>query len=312
MIGLFRGLFRDPHYKLASLGVAILLWMYVQEGQVVDGTTTVRVEWALPDGLVAVEPLPGTVSVGVRGSRSAVRRAARSAPTIAVDLTSFGEGDHSVDLSAHPIDGVVQSVTVERISPNDVTFSLDEESSRRVVVEPVLVGTPPAGYDVVAALPEPLVVTIRGPRVSIRSRSEVQTRPIDVSALTDDASVPATLDLPRGIERVDENPLVVKVDIRSRRDRRRIEGVAVLVNGPAGWTAEPGTVAVELEGVASALAAVQASDLVVVANLPTPTARSVYAARFGRTDGAHLRVLHDVDEVVAVGVDPSSVEVRGP
>jgi YbbR domain-containing protein len=282
---------------------------------VVDGVVRGTVEWTQPPGLVAVEPLPLTVSVAVRGSRSAVRRAERADVRLRVDVSALQTGAHLVELSAYSLEGLPASVQAERISPSSVGFTLDEISARKVVVDPVLVGAPAPGFHVASALPDPLVVSIRGPRVAVQDRIEVRTRPIDVTGLDADASLPVRLDLPRGVELVGEEALEVVIDVEAEFVRRRVEKVPVVVWPGRGadegdWRPDPEVVTVQLEGAATGLSRLADEEVVVFAHLPEEAPAARYPVRFGPTSGGRLRVLHGAGSGVnVVAVEPRQVEL---
>lgn len=314
MTGFLRGLVSNPHYKFVSLLGALMLWLYVQGEQTVDAVVRGEVVWRLPPGLVAAEPLPNTVSMVVTGPRAAVRRAGTRAPSVIIDLSELETGAHLIELSAYPVEDL-EGLTLNRLSPSSVGFSLDELSSRKVVVDTVLVGTPREGYRVRSALPDPLVVTVRGARAAIQDRVEVPTRPIDISGLAEDQSFLAEIDLPSGVERVGDEVIEVFIDLEAESDSRRYADVPVSMWPPseaAAWTLSPSTVTVELEGAASALRAIDTEDLVVFAHLPDDATRGSYTARQDAgAGGARLRVLHGGGELVSVvAVNPTQVEVR--
>ncbi len=309
---LFRVIFSNPHYKFVSVLVAVLLWLYVQGQQSVDGSIRADIVWQLPPGLVATEPLPVKVTMSVTGSRAAVRRVERSTTSVRIDLSELETGAHLVDTSAYPVEGL-QTLTLNSLSPSTVAFSLDELTSRKVVVDPVLVGTPREGYRVSSALPDPLVVTVRGAQSAVQDRIEVSTRPIDVSGLQNDAALLAALDLPTGVERVGDEVLEVFVTVEAESDSRRYSDVPVVVwplSAASEWRADPEFVTVQLEGASSALRGVRGEDILVFAHLPESPDRPRYTVALGPAEGQRLRVLHGGGELVRViDVSPQAVRI---
>lgn len=309
---LLRVMFSNPHYKFVSVLVALLLWLYVQGQQSVDTSIRADILWQLPPGLVATEPLPPKVTMSVTGSRTAVRRVERSSPSVRVDLSELETGAHLVDTSAYPVEGL-QTLTLNSLSPSTVSFSLDELTTRKVVVDPVLVGTPLEGFRVSSALPDPLVVTVRGAQSAVQDRIEVTTRPIDVSGLDQDAALLAALDLPTGVERVGDEVLEVFVTVEAESDARRYRDVPVVIwplSAAGEWRPDPEFVTVQLEGASSALRSVRGDDILLFAHLPDTPARRRYTLSLGPTEGQRLRVLHGGGEQVrVVDVSPQSVRV---
>ena len=309
---LLRAIVSNPHYKLVSGFAALMMWLYVQGQLSIDGVVRAEVSWQLPPGLVATEPLPSMVSMAVTGPRAAIRRAERSTPSILIDLSELETGAHLIEMSAYPVRGV-DGLSLSRLSPSSVGFSLDELSSRMVVVDPVLVGTPREGFRVASALPDPLVIAVRGAQSAVQDRVEVSTRPIDISGLSEDAVLMASLDLPTGVERVGDEVIEVHITVEAESDSRRFRDVPIVLwplDAARIWVAQPATVTVELEGDASSLRGIYADDIVVFAHLPESATRGSYTLVHGPEVGPRLRVLHGGGESVdVVGLAPKQVQV---
>lgn len=306
-------LVRNPAYKLLSLSVALMAWLYVQGEQVVETKVRARVMWELPPELLTVEPLPASVALTIGGPRNATRKAAHYDVRIPIDLSEIGMGEHSLDFSAFPVAGLPPNVQVLGVSPSTVRFVLDEVSAKKVRVEPRLVGDPAAGWDVVGAEVEPQVVSIRGPRAVVDGVGEVATMPVDVSGMERDTEQRVDIDLPRSTQLVSDEPIRVRVDVEPEVVRREFTSVPVGVWRQDGWNTEPDTVRVVLEGPAAAMGTLAPEDVAVFAHLPDNPTRSAYEASFGPDSGLRLRVLHTAGEALrVVTVEPTTVRVERP
>lgn len=306
----FVQLFRHPHYKLLSFAIALFAWGYVQLEQVGEAEVRAKVVWQLPPGLSSVDQLPRRVELSVRGTGADIRRARAARVELPVDLRTIGSGEHQVEFGAFRPEGLPEGLEILGCSPSSMTFRLDELVTRKVSVEPVHVGEPASGYLVGDVSVEPAVVALEGPRGVVAALTQVKTRPVEVSGLSADARVPVELELPRAVGLVAGTELTAVVSVVPELERRTFSAVPVVAWQQSGWTTEPGTVEVILEGPAEALAKVPADEVVAFVHLPDTPDRARYEAPWGPKEGVRLRVLHGVgDAVEVVRVEPARVEV---
>lgn len=305
-----RRLVRNPGYKLLSLAIAIVAWLYVQGSQVVEAKVRARVVWPHLERLLPVEPLPASVTLTVGGPRNATRRAQQGDVTIPVDLSGATAGEVTLDFSSLPIHGLPANVAVQKVDPQTIRFTLDEVSAKKVRITPKLLGDPANGFQVVSDDVKPPVVTIRGPRSVIERVSEVPTMPVDVSGISKDIEQRVDLDLPRTVDLVTDDTPRVSVDVEPTNAQREFDGVPVDVWRADGWRVDPPTVKVVLEGPTTEVNAIDDQEVVVFVHLPDPATHAAYDAPFGPKKGPRLRVLDGAgNDVKAVSVEPSTVHV---
>lgn len=310
---LVRGALWKPHYKLTSFALALMAWSYVQGTHVDQVKARVVVQWELPIGLVAVEPLPTSIVVNLEGSRFATRRAAGNALMLPIDLRASTVGEHGLDFQSFELSGLQGGVAPLSYSPSSVRFMLDEVATKKVRVGPVQVGDPDAAYVIERLSIRPPVVELRGPREVVKSLYEVTTKPIDVSGVKASQELVVSLDLPRGLGLVSDVPVIAELEVGPLLEARSYAAVPVKVWNHYGWRPAEEGVQVTLEGPSSALDRVQASEIVALVHLPENISRLRYEAPFGPTEGLRLRVLHGGSEQVkVVRVEPSRVEVYRP
>lgn len=299
---------RHPHYKLLALATGVGVWLFVQGRQVVTDRVRVEVQWVTPVDLLSTESLPSTVAVHVEGSLSAVRKAKRAELTLLADLSEATVGETSVEFATFSLRGLPSNVTAASFSPSSIRFTLDEATTRKVEVEPLQVGTPSPGYEVVDMVLEPSVVELRGPRVTLDEVVKVLTKPIDISNLAGDSDLQVELDLPRATQLTEEVEVVARVDVESVWERRSFENISVAVDH-YGWIPEPSEVTVVLKGPASALRELGADDVNVIARLPDETSESRLIVAHGPTEGVRLDVSYS-GERLEESVTPQQIEVR--
>lgn len=303
---MFERLFGNPHYKLVSLLVALLAWLYVQSDEVATGHIQAKVAWELAEGLVSVETLPRNVALQVRGTRAAIRRARLSGAVLPVDLRDLGPGEHSLELGPFAVDGLDGKVEVLSRTPSGLRFRLDQEVTRKLAVKPRVVGNPADGFAVGSLSLQPAVVAVTGPASVVGRYGEVATEPIDVAGVMADLEVPIALALPARLV-ADASKVVAAVEVVALNERRRFDKVPVQVFGRAGIV-RPRVTSVELVGPSSAVGELDPSDLVVFIDVPDGS--GAVTATFGKPGPATVRVLHGAGrEVEAATLTPNTFEV---
>jgi len=258
-------------------------------------------------------PLPRALLLRVRGTRNATRKARAAEVLLDIDLSTASEGEMSVEYANHaPI--LPPGVELIATSPPAEQFTLDSVISKKVEVDPVLVGDPAGGYAVEDVQIDPPVIEVRGPRVTLERLTRVVTSPIDISGLDGRAEIATSLDLPRQVSTsIPDARLMAKVSVAPLLERRILGSVPVHVWRQHGWRPVQETVEVTVEGPAAALRGNAAEQVVAFVHLPDEPERDTYEAPFGPEEGVRLRVMHPGGaQVHVVKVDPGIVEVVRP
>ena len=310
LAGFVRRLFRHPFLKLGSLLVAVVGWMYVQGGQVVEARVRADLVWSLPEGLVAVDPPPGTIALVVKGARSATRQAQSMKFTIPVDLTHAVRGEARVEFAALPVEGLPKGVSLMGTAPAGTAVVLDLEQSRKVRVEAVVVGDPAEGYVVAATTVEPRVVEVRGARAAVAGLTFLKTKPIEATGLSAELDQPVELDLPAGIEVASGTAVRARLAVEPRYEQVTLSDVPITVfRGADAWRVADPSVQVVLRGPVAAIRTLEQDKVSAFVHLPEGGNRPRYLASFGPEEGLRLDVVVPDRDVVVVSVRPSTVEV---
>lgn len=177
---------RNWGYKLVSVFLAVLLWLYVSSTMAgVQNSSTVALQAkGLPSNLVMTSRIPSTVSVKLQGSPSAADK-----DIVAyVDLSggSAGEKTYPVIVAAPP------NVTVLSVEPATVTISLDKLQEKTLPVSVVTSGNVGPGFEAGTPVVRPSSVTVFGP----------------AKELGEIAQVFVQVDLGNATDTVDSNPVV--------------------------------------------------------------------------------------------------------
>ncbi|MCR5295392.1 MAG: hypothetical protein K6E30_09530 [Lachnospiraceae bacterium] len=190
-------LFKDSGLKLLSLGIAFLAWFIIMNISVPITSATVR---NVPVNVVNASYLESmmksyrivegydTVSVTVRGSRSAVEKLNAGNISVTADLTQI------VNLDAVPVMVPVtvsaSGINMENISavPGNISLEIEDMVNRDFVITPSAGGTSPANrYEVGKMTVSPEKLTVRGPQSLVDKIDRVVAR-VDVSHMIVDAA----------------------------------------------------------------------------------------------------------------------------
>ncbi len=308
---LWQRLTTNPGYKLISVFVAIGVWWYVQGDEVQDAKVKAPVAWTLPEGLITTEALPPSVTLSLRGTRSATRRAREASVHLPVDLSDIGVGEHSLEFASFVPVGIAPTIEVTGFSPSSVRFVVDEVAVRKVKVEPMWVGDPATGFTIEEVLVAPPVVEVSGPRSVVAGLREVRTQPIDVSGLAKDGVREVTLDVPRGVQTNSDAPLEARIRVAATLEERVISGVPVHVWGRHDWRPRTELAEITLQGPSASVRGVSQADVALFAHLPDEPDRARYEVPHGPSEGLRLRVLHPGgDDVRVVSVRPPRITVE--
>lgn len=110
--------------KLASLGLAYVLWVVVTQAPPVEVGLTVPLELRnLPENLQVAGEIPTRVHLHVRGPEGQLRMLEPEEVGVALDLKAATAGNHSFRLEAANVD-LPAGVEVVRIIPGEVRLEL--------------------------------------------------------------------------------------------------------------------------------------------------------------------------------------------
>ncbi len=293
-------------YKVASLIFALGIWVWVQNEQVITDRTRVQLEWLLPDGLVATEPLLEQVALTTEGVQALVRATRAQDLHITLDLRRAKIGDVTVDLADQTISGLPSGLRVVNLSPSTLRVQLDRILKKKVAVRIAETGDIAAGYRLQGLQVQPTNIELVGPSSLLRSVSEVNTDPVDLSGLRDDMSLDVSLDLKPGIRSASSRTVQVEVDVEELRDVRILEAVPILLQDDGRYVAGIPTVRLKIEGPTALLAELDPTKVAIRVVVPAD-----YDGRTGEvargTEGLHYTVeLPDKDRY-EVQVEPPRI-----
>jgi YbbR domain-containing protein len=296
--------FRHLGLKLASLGVALLLWMTVAGEATVERGLRVPLELQqFPAGLELQGDLPTTVDVRVRGTSGALSRVSPGDVVAVLDLRGARVGRRLFHLTAEQVRAPV-GVEIVQVTPPSVAMTFELSASKSVPIVPEIDGRPAPGFVVGKPSVEPATVEIVGPASSVEGVADALTEPVMVTGARDGVREEVTVGLVDPALRLKTpRTAVVTVPILPAPVEHRLRSRPVhLRNLPANLSAEavPSVVDVTIRGSREALSRMDADDVAAYVDLA-----GLGAGQYTLTVRADSSL-----EAGVTRVDPATVQVR--
>jgi len=259
--------------RLASLGLAILLWFAIAAETRSEMGLIVPVELQnVPRDLELTGEVVNSVEVRLRASPGVLQRLTPADVSAQIDLAGVSEGERIVHLSADTI-RVPFGVRVVRVNPTIITLDFERTLQKVVPVRPRIIGRPARGYEVAEIQAQPAEIRIAGPRSRVQEIESAFTEAISIEGARADVEDDVGVGLDDPALRVLDQPRAhVVARIREEHGRKTLVDRAVAVRGGAARL-QPATVTVVLDGPLSALERLAESDVrpwVDVASLRAP------------------------------------------
>jgi YbbR domain-containing protein len=169
--------------KLVSLLLAIGLWLAVARDPVAEVEVRVPIEFQnLPDNLEIDSANSTEVQIRVRGPERVIHQLQAADVHAEINLATVRPGERTFDLSSSQIH-VPQDLEVVQIIPGQFHLSFDERETRRIDVQPRVIGSFASGQRVMQVIADPPNVTITGPRRRVDAVEAAITDPVDASGV---------------------------------------------------------------------------------------------------------------------------------
>ncbi len=212
------------HIKLLSLGLAAMLWVYVDNLKEKERFVSVPVEVRnIPSGYMLSDGVPLSIKIILKGKESRLALLDETPVVGYIDLENSEKLDRRemirVDKNSIP-----QGVSVKEITPRIIDVFIERIEQRSVTVVPVITGEPPVGYFFEDVVIDPEQVRVTGPESLIETLESVYTKDISIKNLTETTVKEVELDLPDEKISVDESMVVsVKIIIKEQFVLKRLE-----------------------------------------------------------------------------------------
>jgi YbbR domain-containing protein len=296
-----RALLQNLPLKMASLGLAVLLWFVIAGEKTSEMGLQVPVELQnFPRDLELTGDPVDTVEVRLRASPGVMQQLGPAEISAQIDLAGSSEGERIVHLTADAI-RVPFGVTVVRITPAILNLNFERTLQKVVPVRPRILGRPAPGYEVAEVVSEPAEVRIAGPKSRVMEVESAFTEALSVERAETAVVDELNIGLEDPVLRIQGSPRVrVTARVREAQEKRRFGPLAVSVRGAAA-SVQPPAVSVVVAGPAAAVKRLKAADLRPFVEAP------------GRAEGL-ARVAVEIAPgntgVSVLEVDPSEVALR--
>ena len=182
------GILSDWPAKIISLAAAALLFLFYRVNTMDERFFSVPLQVDPPAGLAISKPYPKSARVTLRGKEEAIFSIIEEDVEVFADFGRFqSEGQFRVpvrvvrrgsSLNIEPLD--------IRVEPAEISVTLEQRIEKTVILEPVIRGSPPAGYDLVQYTIVPDSIQISGPRTLVNAMETVRLEEIDLEGRTGD------------------------------------------------------------------------------------------------------------------------------
>lgn len=224
--------------KIMALLFAFLLWVNVASPKIIVKTVSVPVEFVnVPAGLEISNDYTRRVDVHLSADRGA---GSVSGETLSVEINLLGEreGERIMPLTKENVQRPL-GVEILSVTPSRITVVLEKRVEKVVPVVAEIVGTPAAGYRLLAYTADPPNVTVVGPASGVARVSRAVTEPIRIDGRRGSFVAVANVDVADKRLRIDESgPVRVTLDIEEERRELTVR-VPVQLQGGVGRLLDP-------------------------------------------------------------------------
>ena len=152
----------------------------------------------IPTGLTLGVPSEKGLDVRVRGPESVIETLPDLKLRYPLDLSGRNVGMSSIPIHPGRIP-LPRKISIIKITPANLTVNLEHVMEKKVPVTILVSGKPAPGFLVADAVAKPSFVTLRGPENILGPIQNTNTKPIDVSGLSEPFKKEIALDLAEGL-----------------------------------------------------------------------------------------------------------------
>ena len=186
---MFKLLTENWTFKLISLVLALMLWMFIMGERRLEVGYRVPLELQnIPKELMVANEVPSLVDVRVSGPRTLQMKVSPNDISIIVDLvdlkpglTTFKQLEERLNLPS--------GLRVTRLSPSFIDLKLERIKQKLVPVKIALAGEPLSGFKVHNVRVVPDEVIIEGGETELKSISEVTTEEVNLNGVNEGFSL---------------------------------------------------------------------------------------------------------------------------
>jgi Uncharacterized protein conserved in bacteria len=196
-------------------------FMSVQLDPLDQKSVPVQVErGVVPGGLDLGDTTVDPAVVTVSGPQSRVRQVVAVRADVQIQPSGI---DVDQDVQLVPIDGLGNAVRTIDVTPSTARVTIPVFSNRQtrsLPVDPILNGTPAAGFEIASVTVDPPIALVEGDADQLAQLVSVDTTSIPMTGVSAGFTVEARLALPTGIVAVGDDTIRVSVKLRQVTETR--------------------------------------------------------------------------------------------
>ena len=217
--------------RFLALILSILIWVWIQLNEHTTRAHMASMTFLFPDDLVEINPLPKTVSIEMIGPKGRLRLLEKMDLSIPVDLRDANPGQLSLTLDGNMVSGLPDGVTVERFTPPIIDVEFATPIIREVPLKLNLIGTINGELSIAKLEYSPKSISVKGAETILNQTSEVLTKPINLTELTESTSLSTQALLPSNtLSFVNPSDISVTIEIIDRNLDTIYSGITVRGN----------------------------------------------------------------------------------
>jgi YbbR domain-containing protein len=216
------------HIKIVSVGLAVLLWIYVGGLKEKDRFITVPFEIRnVTPGYTVSSDTPSHIKIVLRGTEGNLALVKEGEIKAYVEMEKGRRGRNRGAVRVEK-QGVPPGVAVKEVSPRSVDLTVENLVTKSVEVSPVVVGKPKDGFFLADVYVSPSSVVIRGPSTSVKKVNSLHTESIAIDGLAESVVKNVRVRVEDGkISLTDSPQVTVSIMIEEEHVIRRYEGLPV-------------------------------------------------------------------------------------
>jgi len=167
--------------KTLSIGIALLLWLFVSGDETVERGLRVPLEFQqFPAGVEMMGEAPSLIDVRVRGGSSTLSRLGAGDIVAQLDLKAARVGRRLYQITPEQV-RVPFGVQVVQVTPPTIVLAFEISATKQVPVVPELDGEPAPGFVIGTTQVDPPTVEVVGPESAIARVVQATTEPVPVA-----------------------------------------------------------------------------------------------------------------------------------
>ena len=227
-------------------GLAVMLstviWMWIQLNEESTRTQSAILQFEFPDNLVEINPLPKTISLEMSGPKGRLRQLEEKELRLPIDLQSADVGTTSLTFNGNMIEGLPDSIKVERFTPPILDLEFATPIVREIPIKLNFIGTLNTEKSIARIEFNPTSLSVKGAEQLLNQTSEILTKPINLTELTQSTTLLTQAIRPANtLSFTDEPNIEVMLEI-VERNIESVYSAIKLTNNNLNWTANVDTV----------------------------------------------------------------------